>query len=438
MRPSRTALSVVAAAGAAALGGALVALPASANGEGGHHHFRTIHGTVVSDDGTTLVLTNRSGTHDILVNGDTKYSETGDPNPVTTATPGQFVAVKIIDFVAPPGSNTSSSSSSTSSTSSTTSSTDGTGPSPDSSPSSSPASEPVAGRVTILLQSISGVVTNITGTTVTLTRDEDSTKTVDVSSADIYQRTRAADGTWTTTPATLAVNDLVTAFGTNDKTTPTTLDAQFVRVRGMATADDNNESAATSSTSSTSPTSSTTTTTEDSSGLKPAVTSSTIGEHDQSATDDHDSDADSTAPSATWVKGTVVSAANNSIVIKKFDGSQVTVTTTDATKYRTNSNDWSGSSGSSAAPASFSGIAPNDKIAAEVTPSGGALDASVVYYAAPQTRSGDDHSGSGSWSGDHSSSSPSGTSGSYGDHDGGSGGSYGGDGSYGGGQSSRH
>jgi hypothetical protein len=422
MRPSRTALSVVAAAGAAALGGAVVALPASANGEGGHHHFRTIHGTVVSDDGTTLVLTNRSGTHDVLVNRATKYSETGDPNPVTTASPGQFVSVKVIDMVAAPDS------SSTSSTSSTPSS------GPTSSSSASPTLDPVAGRVTILLQSISGVVTNITGTTVTLTRDEDHSRTVDVSGADIYQRTRAADGTWTTTPTTLAVNDLVTAFGTKDKMTPTTFHAQFVKVRGMATPDDDNDQATTSSTSST-------TTTTSSNTLKPGVMSPSVGDHDEAATHDDDNDRHSAVPSATWVKGTVVSASNGSIVIKKFDGSQVTVTTTETTKYRTDDGDGSGSNSSSSAPASFSGIAPNDHIAAEVTPSGGALDAVVVDYAAPPTQSDGDHSGS--WSGDHSSSSPSGSSRSFDDHhsddrDGGSGGSFGGGGSDGGGPSGRH
>ena len=391
----------------------------------------------MSDDGTTLVLTNRSGTHDILVNSATKYSETGDPNPVTTASPGQYVAVKVVDFIAPPDTTTTTSSTTSTTSSDSTSSTNTT---------AAPATEPVAGRVTILLQSISGVVTSINGSSVTLTRDEDRAKTLNVSSADIYQRTRAADGTWTTSPATLAVNDLVTAFGEKDGTTPTTFDAQFVKVRGVAKADDDRDNdEATTTTSSTTSTTSTTADSESSNVAKPAALTS----HDDSTTTTAE-DRDANAPATYWVTGTVASASNGTIVINKKDGSQVTVTTTESTQYRSNNCDGDRESGSTTSTTTpgFSGIAPNDHIAAKVTPSNGALDALVVEYSAPGTSDP-----SGSWSGDHSSPSgsaqPSGdqnnqqypSGGSDGDRqgsDGGYSGSYGGGGSFGGGQSGRH
>lgn len=82
---------------------------------------------------------------------------------------------------------------------------------------------PTAVKITVLLDRLSGKVTDVTANSITLSGPRDSSRDVVISSSTLYY-----DGSSTATGVT--DGEFVTAFGTWDATTPTELDAQFVDI----------------------------------------------------------------------------------------------------------------------------------------------------------------------------------------------------------------
>lgn len=87
---------------------------------------------------------------------------------------------------------------------------------------------PTAVEVTVLLDRLSGKVTNVTSTSITLSRFRGTTGDVVISpSTTYYQGKTSATG--------VTDGEFVTAFGTWDTTTPTELDALFVDIGSKTT-----------------------------------------------------------------------------------------------------------------------------------------------------------------------------------------------------------
>jgi hypothetical protein len=87
---------------------------------------------------------------------------------------------------------------------------------------------PTAVEITVLLDRVSGQVTDVTGTSITLSGPRGTTGDVAISpSTTYYEGKTAATG--------VTDGEFVTAFGTWDATTPTELDAQFVDIGNKTT-----------------------------------------------------------------------------------------------------------------------------------------------------------------------------------------------------------
>jgi hypothetical protein len=82
---------------------------------------------------------------------------------------------------------------------------------------------PTAAEITVMLDRVSGKVTDVTATSITLSGPRSSTREVLISPSTTYY-----DGKTTATGVT--VGEFVLAFGTLDTTTPSALDALFVDV----------------------------------------------------------------------------------------------------------------------------------------------------------------------------------------------------------------
>lgn len=365
MRPSRTAITAMAAAGAAALGGALVAVPAFANGGGaGHRHYRVVDGTVQSVGTDQFTILTRSG-HDetILTTALTQYSEEGTPTSPGGVSVGQRVSVSYpwaAPAVPPPFSTTSSTTSTT--TTSTTVADDTTSSTP-AGPVSPGLGDPVASRVTILLDSVGGLVTAVDGSTITLAGPHGSVRTVLVSGSTTYYQGK-------TTVSGAAVGDLASAYGTWDTTYSSDLDALFVDLRVPKSP------APTTTTTSSTTTTSTTVPVADTASITPAQAEAEWAAAVWAAS--HDETTTTTTPSGdVWVAGVVASVSGDDITITQKGGSTAVVVVGSGTSYYT----WG--CGRPSGSGSLSDVVAGDKIAVKATDVDGTLSADDVYVACP-------------------------------------------------------
>jgi uncharacterized membrane protein YgcG len=153
---------------------------ASAHGDGG----QSVYGTVTTVGTGSITITTHDGTTETIDTSTTTYAETGTLVAPTGVVEGQEVAVRL-----------------------------------------DPAdATPTAVEVTVILDRVSGKVTDVTSTSITLAGRGDTTRDVAVSSPG----TTYYDGKTTATGVTMG--EYVIAFGTWDTTTPTQLDAQFVDI----------------------------------------------------------------------------------------------------------------------------------------------------------------------------------------------------------------
>jgi uncharacterized membrane protein YgcG len=172
----------VATVGALAVEGSASAHDAPGSDDGVAHALRG----VVSAVGTgNFTITNRQGTETIDTTSTTTFSETGTPLPPVTVAVGQSVAVAL-----DPSDTT-----------------------------------PTAVRVTVLLNRVSGKVTNVTGSTITLAGPR-AGRQVLISSITQYFNGK-------TTATGVTDGEFVSAFGTRDATTPGELDAIFVDIASV-------------------------------------------------------------------------------------------------------------------------------------------------------------------------------------------------------------
>ena len=164
-------MGVVAAAGAA-----------SAHGDG--PVVWGVRGTVTGvGTGSFTITTHQGTTETIDTTTTTTYAETGTLVAPTAVAQGQDVAVRL-----DPADTT-----------------------------------PTAVEITVILDRVSGKVTGVTDSSITLSGPRHTTRDVVISSGTTYY-----DGT--TTAAGVTAGEFVIAFGTSDTTTPSELDAVFVDI----------------------------------------------------------------------------------------------------------------------------------------------------------------------------------------------------------------
>jgi uncharacterized membrane protein YgcG len=143
-----------------------------------------VYGTVTTVGTGSITITTHDGTTETIDTSTTTYAETGTLVAPTGVVQGQEVAVRL-----------------------------------------DPAdATPTAVEVTVILDRVSGKVTDVTSTSITLAGRGDTTRDVAISSPG----TTYYDGKTTATGVTMG--EYVIAFGTWDTTTPTQLDAQFVDI----------------------------------------------------------------------------------------------------------------------------------------------------------------------------------------------------------------
>jgi len=153
-----------------------------------------LQGTVTSVGANSFAITNHKGTTETIdTTSTTTYNEAGTPVAPTGVTLGEDVAVALAPVA-----------------------------------NSSPATPPTAVHVTVLLDRVSGKVTDVTSASITLSGPRGLTREAIISSSTAYYKDK-------TTVSGVTDGEFVTVFGTRDTTTPPAeLTALFVDIGSTA------------------------------------------------------------------------------------------------------------------------------------------------------------------------------------------------------------
>jgi hypothetical protein len=182
------ALLVSLVVGGFAVSTAAYASPGHAAPQGHGRRAQMVGGVVTAVNGSSFTITQRDGSTEVIAtNGDTKYTESGNPSAPAGVAVGDKVLVKLTD-----------------------------------------ATTPTASKVAILLASLGGKVVSTSASAITITDGQGFTRTVNVSGATRYFRDKNA-----TTLSDVKAGDMLRAFGNVDGAA---LDAMFVHVHTPGTA----------------------------------------------------------------------------------------------------------------------------------------------------------------------------------------------------------